>query len=288
MGNNNISRREMLSGVGAGLGALTIGTGSVTADEGPTEYNVGTASPAAERAARNAAENVIRVLDWDGNKKTVTGVFSEEAIKRLDKRPNVRYTEVNGEMHAIAQTLPWGVDRVDAEVAHANGETGGDNSDGEGGADIAIIDTGIDSDHPDLDVNLGTGKAIVECEPLSSRRGGCGFGIKTNDNPCNTKWDDDNDHGSHVSGSADADDDSSDVVGVSTEATLHAVKVLNACGSGSYSDVAAGIDWVAEQGYDVANMSLGGGKSYVVEDAVEYAYEHGVLLVGAAGNFGPC
>ncbi|PSQ01551.1 peptidase S8, partial [Halobacteriales archaeon QS_5_70_17] len=152
-----------------------------------------------------------------------------------------------------SQCLPWGVDRVDGDVAHTNGETGN-------GADIAIIDTGIDDDHPDLQTNVGAGKAYVDCRGRN----------------CNYPWSDDNDHGTHCAGIADAVDNGEGVVGVATEATLHAVKVLDRNGSGSYSDVAAGIEYTADQGWDVSSMSLGGGKSSVVEDACEYAFEKGV------------
>lgn len=271
----DISRREVLAGIGAaGGGTLTVTVGTAAANEN-AEYNVGIASPTAERATRNAASRVIRDLNWGGGEKTITGEFSDEAIDKLRNRPGIRYTEENGNLHAIGQALPWGIDRVDAEVAHANGEAGGDDTDGEGGADIAIIDTGIDSDHDDLQANLGTGKAFVECKG----------------NPhtlCKKTWDDDNGHGTHVAGIADADDNSLGVIGVSTGATLHAVKVLDNSGSGSFSDVAAGIKYVADQEWDVGNLSLGGSHSQTVKDAVVYANDHGVFLAAAAGNSGPC
>jgi subtilisin len=187
-------------------------------------------------------------------------------------------------MHALAQELWWGVDRIDAEVAHANGETGGDNSDGEGGAEIAILDTGIDSDHPDLQANIQGGKCFADdcCGQAS------GPFCSTNNNTCHYAWDDDNDHGTHCAGIADAVDNTEGVIGVSTDADLYAGKVLNGCGSGSYSNIAAGIEWAANQGYDVASMSLGGDASSVVKDACQKAHNQGVLLVAAAGNDGPC
>jgi subtilisin len=279
-----LSRREVLGAGASGIGALTFGTGGAgAADAG--EYNVGTTSPAAERAARDAADRVHRVLDWDGGKKTITLTLPEQAARNLRKRSGVRYVEENGLMHAVSidaddSEVPWGIDRVDAEKAHDGGETGGDNTDGEGGADIAIIDTGIDDDHPDLADNLATPlgdttnhKAFVDCRGSN----------------CNYPWSDDDDHGTHCAGVADALDNGEGVVGVSTEATLHAVKVLDNRGSGSFSDVAAGIEWVADQGYDVGSMSLGASSgSQTVKDACEYAYGKGVLLVGAAGNSGPC
>jgi subtilisin len=265
---DNISRRDVLRGTAGSLGALTL-SGVASAD-GPTRYNVGTASPAAERAAKRRASSVHRVLEWDDGKKTVSARLPEEAVENLRNRADVRYVEVDGTMHAIEidsgdAEVPWGVDRVDAEKIH-DSETGS-------GADIAIIDTGIDDDHPDLQANVGAGKAFVDC------RGG----------NCNHPWSDDNDHGTHCAGIADAANDGEGVVGVSTEATLHAVKVLDKRGSGSFSDVAAGIEYVADQGWDVGSMSLGASSgSQTVKDACQYADDKGVLLVGSAGNSGPC
>jgi subtilisin len=266
------TRRRLLTGAGA-VGAASLFGTQVTAalDQGQTDRHVVGVEPGEAGVARRGADQVYRELDFGQLGQAVAGSFSDAALQALVNNPNVRYVEVDGEMEAISQTLPWGVDRVDADVTHANGETGGDDTDGEGGADIAIIDTGIDSDHPDLQANLGTGKAFVEA------RG-----------PYAEPWDDDNDHGTHCAGITDAIDNTEGVVGVSTAATLHAVKVLDKNGSGSYSDVAAGIEWTADQGHDVGSLSLGGGKSSVVEDAVEYAYGKGVLIVAAAGNDGPC
>jgi subtilisin len=207
------------------------------------------------------AEEVHRELDFGDIGKAVAGRFPEQAREALEKNPNVDYVEPDGRMQAI-ETLPWGIDRVDADLAHADGYTGS-------GGDIAILDTGIDSDHPDLQANLGTGKAYVD-----STTGG-------------EPWDDDNSHGTHCAGIADAVDNSEGVVGVSTAATLHAVKVLASDGYGYYSDIAAGLEWTANQGYDVASMSLGGTSgSYTIRNACQYAVDNGVLVVAAAGNDG--
>lgn len=278
MTENNLTRREVIGGTVAGLGALTFAGHSLAGDDQPPKYNVGIASKRAERATKQAADQISQVVSWGAKEKTITGRFPDEALGGLRNRAGVRYIERDGLMQAIGsggsskgQTVPWGIDRVDAETAHANGATGGDDTDGEGGADIAIIDTGIDSDHPDLAPVLGEGTALVEAGTDYAE-----------------PWDDDQGHGTHVAGTAGAVDDDGGVVGVATEATLHAVKVLDSAGSGYYSDVAAGIQWVADQGYDVANLSLGGSHSNAVADAVEHAYDAGVLVVAAAGNYGPC
>lgn len=266
MGFNSFSRRSFLFGCGVGLGGLVGGTGSAVARPGG-RFIVGTNTPRATRAARQAARTVHRELDFGRIGTAVAGVFTEEALRGLRKNPNVRYIEADGTMHAISidssdPEVPWGIDRVDAEKAHAGGATGA-------GADIAIIDTGIDSDHPDLQQNLGAGKAFV------SARG-----------PYAQSWDDDNGHGTHCAGIADAVDNGAGVVGVSTQATLHAVKVLDKNGSGRYSDVAAGLKHVADQLWHVASLSLGGPPSSTIEDACQYAFDNGVLVVAAAGNEG--
>ncbi|SFL11637.1 subtilisin [Halogranum rubrum] len=269
------SRRDILKA--AGTAAATTGLmGMASASEGNTvEVNVGFTGKSGRRAAASAAANVTREFAFDA----MTIEVNENAIQGLQRRGDVRYVEANGTMHALApkggnggsggtmaaQQLPWGVDRVDAEVAHANGYTGA-------GADIAILDTGIDSNHPDLVDNLGTGKAFTKAKGNFAEN-----------------WDDDNDHGTHCAGSAGAVNNGEGVVGVSTEATLHAVKVLGKRGSGSFSDIAAGVEWTADQGYDVGSMSLGASSgSQTLADACQYAVDKGTFLVGAAGNSGPC
>lgn len=248
--------------------------GVASAEDATVEVNVGFANDRGRAAALDAARSVVREFNFDA----MTIRAARKSVSGLENNPNVRYVEENGTMEALAQTLPWGQDRVDSDVARANGETGA-------GADIAILDTGIDSDHPDLTANLGAGKAFVTCDTS----GGCMFGAKPADNTCYRSWDDDNDHGSHCAGIADAVNNSQGVVGASTEATLHAVKVLDKCGSGTYSDIAAGVEYVADQGWDVGSMSLGGSSSSsTLKDACQYAVDRGVFLVAAAGNDGPC
>lgn len=83
------------------------------------EVNIGYRGNVGRRAAVNAASNVVRSFAFDA--KTIR--LPKRAVSALERNPNVRYVEDNGQMHAIGQTLPYGIDRVDAEVAHANGQT---------------------------------------------------------------------------------------------------------------------------------------------------------------------
>lgn len=140
------------------------------------------------------------------------------------------------------QELPWGVDRVTGITMNSDtcsvtdrGSTGPYYG-GVGVPAVCVIDTGVDTDHPDLNVGLLYFNAIG-----------------------NESYDDLHGHGSHVAGTIGALANNIGVVGVAPGASIVSVKVLNRRGSGSYSGVIAGVDWVAgANACAVANMSLGG------------------------------
>jgi subtilisin len=273
------ARRPEGAGNGAPVADAAGNSGEVSEGNGPPDRHiVGTSSKAAADEASRRAREVRHVFDFgDDIGKAVAGRFPEPARKALERRNDVRYVEADGTMDAIAEAVPWGIDRIDADAVHETGPTGD-------GADIAILDSGIDSDHLDLTDNLGAGKAFVDCGTAYD-----GSSCSGNGNPCHEPWDDDNDHGTHCAGIAAAVDNDVGVVGVSSGATLHAVKVLGCRGTGYLSDIAAGIEHTADQGWDVASMSLGSSAdSSTVRDACRYAADNGVLLVAAAGNDGPC
>ena len=153
---------------------------------------------------------------------------------------------------------PWGIQRVNAQAAWK--VTRGK------GVKVAVIDTGIDSTHPDLAANVKGGWNAI-----------------TKDD----KFMDDHGHGSHCSGTIAAVRDGKGVVGVAPEASLYGVKVLDANGSGTFADVIAGIQWAADNKMDVASMSLGADKgSQALADAVTAATKAGLTIVAAAGNSG--
>jgi len=157
---------------------------------------------------------------------------------------------------------PTGVDRVDADLNHWANINDTDNY--RVPVVIAIIDTGSDLDHPDLNVVFN--KSFIT-------------GVPTGD--------DDNGHGSHVAGTAAALDNGFGVVGVAPGARLWALKVLNSSGSGSFSDIIAAIDFVTANRADVGvvNMSLGGtGKLDALRTAIQNSVKTGVVYVVAAGN----
>ncbi|MFC7213399.1 S8 family peptidase [Saliphagus sp. GCM10025334] len=278
MSREHISRRTLLHGVGAGVAATALaGQASGQGDE----YIVGLRANSGFEVASERANSVRLELEFGDVGKALSGRFSDQAIEALENNPNVRYVEQNGRMHALEQTTPYGIDLVDADVAIDNGETGA-------GANIAIIDTGIDAQHETLSENLSDGWAAGDAE-CDTGCGGGPFGGGNDISECLEVWDDDNDHGSHCAGTAAAADNGLGVLGVAPEATLHAVKVLDCSGGGSYDSIAAGIEWAADHSQiDVLSMSLGGDDSSVVRDACQYADQQGKVIVAAAGNDGPC
>ena len=162
--------------------------------------------------------------------------------------------------HRDPQTLPTGINRVDAEK---NPTAKIDGLDERVDVDIAILDTGIQSTHPDLNVF----KLANFSRELSSQ--------------------DLNGHGTHVAGTAAAKDNGVGVVGVAPGARLWSVKVLDRWGSGFLSDVIAGIDYVAANAalIEVANMSLGCEcQTAAMDSALTRATAAGVVFVVAAGN----
>lgn len=190
------------------------------------------------------------------------------AKQAIEAEPGVFLAESDVQVHAVAQTLPTGVNRIDADL---NSTANIDGVDERVDADIAIIDTGIDIDHPDL--NVVGGRHFYSLWGL----------LSFEDN----LYDDDNGHGSHCAGIAAAKDNGIGVVGVAPGARLWSVKVLDSTGSGYLSDVIAGLDWVTAHAstIEIANMSLAAtASSSIFRTAVQNTVAAGVVCVVAAGN----
>ena len=185
--------------------------------------------------------------------------------------PRVAYIVPDVIVSINAQTLPTGIDRINADLDPAA------NIDGSNDAmnvDIAILDTGIDLDHPDLNVFK-----YAYCEDRWP------FSTTCIDGDSNAN--DGHSHGTHVAGIAAAIDNNSGVVGVAPGARLWAVKVLEDNGSGSGSQIIAGVDYVTGHAneIEVANMSLTGeGTFQPLDDAIQGAIDAGVVFTLAAGN----
>lgn len=197
------------------------------------------------------------------------------ALVGVTHDPRVAYVEDDIPVTVFAQDVPTGVQRIFAN--HSTLSIDG-TDDYRVDVDVAVLDTGIDRHHPDLNVVGG-----ANC--LGTTGGGPPW-ARTYFCDSTQDGDDDHYHGTHVAGTIGALDNDIGVVGVAPGARLWAVKVLDKQGSGSLSGIIAGIDWVvARTDIEVINMSLGGsGRSTAMDDAVQNAYDSGVSVVVAAGN----
>ncbi|MEW8970702.1 MAG: S8 family peptidase [Mesobacillus sp.] len=197
-----------------------------------------------------------------------TVMETPEMIQYFKQRQNIEYAEpnfilmqneVNGPNDLLYQeNYQWNLPVIGTEqgwnVTRGNEEV-----------QIAIVDTGVDLDHPDLRNRLVKGYNVIDekSEP-----------------------DDDNGHGTHVAGIiASETNNNQGVAGMTWFSKIMPVKVMGAKGYGTTFDIAKGIVWAVDQGADVINLSLGNYQpSKVLEEAVRYAYENNVVMVSAAGN----
>ncbi|MCA0987128.1 S8 family peptidase [Guptibacillus algicola] len=226
-------------------------------------FNESVNSTYAKEIVKKAGGNVIETTD-DFFVVKVNG-NSAQAIKALEKNPNVDYAEENSMFHVsytpndpFFSSEQYAPQKVKAPAAW-------DVSQSSSSVKIAVIDTGVDYNHPDL-----SGKVIK------------GYDFADNDNdPMDEHY-----HGTHVAGIAGANTNNGiGIAGLAPNASILAVRVLDESGSGSLDDVAQGIRYSADQGAQVINLSLGGILgSQTLKDAVNYAWNKGSVVVAAAGN----
>lgn len=186
--------------------------------------------------------------------------LKQEQVEKLKADPRVLVVEPNYKVVAYVQSLPTGIDRINAElntIAKING------TDERVDVDIAIIDTGVQKSHPDLNVY----KQVNFSRDFSA--------------------DDQNGHGTHVAGTAAAKDNTVGVVGVAPGARIWSVKALDRNGAGSIADIARAVDYVTQNAgeIEVVNMSLGCQcVSQTLATAISRAVDKGIVFAIAAGN----
>ncbi len=190
---------------------------------------------------------------------TILARMPSDKLDELQSDPRVKAVEEDHKFQSVlaGQVLPWGVDRVDAELVHPTYKGTG--------VKVAVLDTGIDLDHPDLAV-----------------AGNVTFVDGT------VNGDDDNGHGTMVAGIVGALDNDIGVVGVAPEAALYSVKVVDYNGSALVSWILSGIQWATANSMQVINMSFGSPMNFpdTIKTALNNAYSAGIVIVAGAGNGG--
>ncbi|SEQ65124.1 thermitase [Virgibacillus subterraneus] len=192
----------------------------------------------------------------------------EAVVKALNKNPNVEYAEPNYKMSAT-----WDPNDTYANPSYQYGIFNTYTNDswdvirGNSGQEVAILDTGVDYRHEDLNSKTILGYDFVQNDYKPMDRNG---------------------HGTHVAGTAAAETNNGiGIAGMAPNTSILAVRVLDARGSGSLADIADGIIYAADYGAEVINLSLGCDcDTQTLENAVNYAWNNGALIVAAAGNDG--
>jgi len=271
---------------------------------------VGAASPTAgkDEPARPASDRPIPPAEAGAQARDVAattevrtkdGAIPLVTVEEKSGKPDITSTPVrspdeaaavaeqkasDGDLHAVDVDKPvkalanpddplfgqqWAFTKVPFVAAWAADGTQG------AGVTVAVVDTGVMANHPDLSGQVLTGAHFLHSdtgEPVEPGVGGT---------------DDFNGHGTHVSGTIDAkSNNATGVSGAAPGVKILPVKVLCGDGNGFASDVADGIVWAVDNGARVINLSLGGGATPAEQAAVEYARDHDVVVVAAGGNDG--
>ena len=197
----------------------------------------------------------------------VSASLPEVEIEKMKKDPRIKYIVADSIFSAADEyTSSWGVQYIGSQPVHNQGINGT-------GVKIAVLDTGIDYNHEDLNNSFKGGYDFVNNDP--------------------DPWDDNcltearTCHGTHVSGIIAAGHNGIGVIGVAPNASIYAVKVIHASGGSAASWIIAGLQWAVDNNMNIATMSVGSpDDSIALHTAVDNAFSSGLLLVASAGNTG--
>jgi serine protease len=285
--NYDFNRRTFLKATGAaGAAAATTGIAAATParEPGPKEDEVlvgvsagkdlvGTVEPGvpadAEIVHKNDTLRYVAVKFPSAN-----STAQQSFIESIQKRDGVKYAEVNETLET--QYTPddpkfsdqYAPQQVESDVAW-------DTTLGDSSVTISVVDTGVQYDHEDLSANMDGSESNY------------GQDFVDNDEDPYPDVLSDEYHGTHVSGCAAATVDNGTGVAGQGNSSILSARSLDESGSGSTSDIADAVEWSADQGAEIINMSLGGGGySDTMKNAVSYADSNGSLCIAAAGNDG--
>jgi subtilisin family serine protease len=254
-----------------GVASAADGQGSIQAESSPDaikdSYLVVLSDHGRRTGPNNAAANLTKRYGGTVRRTFDSAVHGfavsmpTAAAKRLAADPDVAYVEQDRRISLTGtQTNPpsWGLDRIDQQALPLSGSYTYPNT--AANVHAYIIDTGVRTSHTDLGGRAGNGWDFIDNDPVA--------------NDCHG-------HGTHVAGTV-----AGSTYGVAKNVSLVGVRVLDCNGSGSYSQIISGVDWVTKNAVKpaVANMSLGGSASSTLDTAVRNSIASGVTYALAAGN----
>jgi subtilisin family serine protease len=230
------------------------------------KFRAGVAVAGRQAAAKAHGARIVRSLR--GTRSSLVAVNdAEKARAALEADPRVALVELNHTRYALATPNDPRFGAQQQYLLPLRLPSAWDVTRGSSGVKIAIVDTGVDLDHPDLAPRILPGYDFVNGDSVAQ---------------------DDEGHGTMVAGiAAAATDNGIGVAGVAWNASIMPLKVLDETGAGWDFDIARAITWAADSGAQVINLSLGGpDNSITLYDAIDYARKKGVVVVAAAGNEG--
>ncbi|WP_241154368.1 S8 family serine peptidase [Staphylospora marina] len=236
-------------------------------DEIIVKWKAGVSATSAKSAVSALGGKTVRKYDGPGFEvvKVARGTTAQ-TLEKLKKHPLVEYAEPNHILHALGTpndpqfSAQWYLEKIEAPKAW-------DITESHPGIKIAIVDTGVDLTHPDLAAKIVGGWDFVDNDAVPQ---------------------DGNGHGTGVAGVAAAiTHNAVGIAGTAPRASILPVRVLDNSGSGTVANVVAGIRYAADQGAQVINISLGSSiGSTALQQAIQYAWNKGSVLVAAAGASG--
>lgn len=242
------------------LASITFGATDISAKEqAKKEYIIGFSSSVQNKAQKQLVEEAGgHVKESIGQLDLMKVSLNAASKEKLKQAKEVTFVEEDQKAKTNGQTVPYGIKSIKAPWVHKQGYAGQN-------VKVAVLDSGIDGKHEDLNVTGGVSFVPTESDPFV----------------------DPHEHGTHVAGTIAALDNKVGVVGVAPKASIYAVKVADQSGDGYYSWIIKGIEWAIENDMDVINISMGGAsESDALKEAVDAAYDKGILIVASAGNAG--
>lgn len=203
----------------------------------------------------------MRVLDTLPYISTIQASLTEQELYKLRNFEPTLSIQQNKHYTMAVDSVPPAITKIKSQSSNATPYTGKN-------VKVAIMDSGIDTEHRDLLVKGG----------FCSLAPNCSTGVP---------YDDNNGHGTHVAGVIAALANDTGIVGIAPNVDLYSIKVLNELGAGTTGSIVRGIEWAIEQDVDIINLSITSTTDDpLMKKALQAAYDKGILLVGAAGNLG--